>query len=182
MDCLRCGTAMDWETYEGVAIDRCPGCRAVWLDAEELVEILNAREMEFGPEQKAAFRRGEERLAEAAEDVSGDGTLACPKCDREMLKNRYPYALSIVIDRCERGCGLWLDAGELEFIQIAVEGTEDEVERYMETHGAASKERRDRERREQLAAVRAGREQYWKTQRDFILGLVSRLLPRKRSS
>lgn len=178
MDCLRCGTAMDWEAYEGVAIDRCPECRGVWLDREELADILGAREVEFGPERREALRVAEERHLRAPEAVADEEPLPCPKCRRTMEKNRYPYALSVVIDRCERGCGLWLDAGELDFVQIAVEGTEDEVEAYMNDHAQERGDRWDRERREQLAAARSGREQYWKTQREFLLGLIRRLLGR----
>ena len=41
----------------------------------------------------------------------------------------YDYSSGIILDRCPQGHGLWLDAGELEQVQIVREHSEEEFEK-----------------------------------------------------
>jgi hypothetical protein len=38
-DCLSCGTKMEKKIGDGIIIDKCPKCNAVWLDGGELEKI-----------------------------------------------------------------------------------------------------------------------------------------------
>jgi len=113
------------EDYEGVRVHRCPSCRGYWVPGAGLAEIAEIRERTFTAEEKAAFQR---LHAEAHALVNqADAEMSCPQCGQTMRQNRYPYATEVIIDRCSQGHGIWLDAGEIEHIQMAVERQQDEM-------------------------------------------------------
>ncbi len=89
-----------------VEIDYCTNCKGVWLDAGEL-------EMLLGDEGKAKLL-----IDSFSKDISSmEKTRLCPICDKKMEKiivgREHPMLL---IDRCSKGDGLWLDRGELNNI------------------------------------------------------------------
>ena len=175
MNCLRCDREMREEDYEEVPIDRCPGCQGIWLDRIELLPILDRREEQFGVAERAAFHRLEEAFHREEEkiDLRSDKFLHCPVCSERMSKTRYPYAMSIVIDRCKKH-GIWLDKGEIDLVQIAIEETEKDVEKFHEEHGPELAARREKWRAEMDAAREEGKAEFWQTQKDFLLGLITR--------
>jgi len=40
----------------------------------------------------------------------------------------YNYSSGIIVDRCKKGCGMWLDADELDKVQIHSELWQDKLE------------------------------------------------------
>jgi len=104
------------ESYEGYfKIDRCPTCRGVWLDKDELKKIQGLQINDY-----------REALAEPENNVARAFALAqsrqekpykCVKCDATLTKKEYAYNSQIQIDSCPNGCGMWLDAGELEALE-----------------------------------------------------------------
>ncbi len=48
MHCPKCGQALIVEKYGDVEVDVCGGCKGLWLDANELDQILAAKE-QTGP-------------------------------------------------------------------------------------------------------------------------------------
>lgn len=42
LHCPKCGTKLDEEMLEGVAVDLCPACRGVWLDDGELAKLAES--------------------------------------------------------------------------------------------------------------------------------------------
>lgn len=51
MHCPKCGQKLIVEQYGAVEVDVCGGCKGVWLDANELDQILAAKE-QTGPLRK----------------------------------------------------------------------------------------------------------------------------------
>jgi hypothetical protein len=51
MHCPKCGQSLAPEQYGAVEIDICAGCRGLWLDANELEQIL-ASKTQAGPLRK----------------------------------------------------------------------------------------------------------------------------------
>ena len=104
------------EAYEGYfKIDKCPSCRGVWLDANELEQI-----------QELTINDYRDELAQPENNVARAFTLArsrregdynCVKCQTKLVKKEYAYNSQIMIDSCPKGCGIWLDAGELEALE-----------------------------------------------------------------
>ena len=43
MKCPKCGSDLDEINYQGVMIDRCNGCKGIWLDSGELELLTEGR-------------------------------------------------------------------------------------------------------------------------------------------
>jgi Zn-finger nucleic acid-binding protein len=88
-----------------VEVDHCGQCGGVWLDAEEMDLLLEGSE-----------GREEIRRRATADADSGEDRRRCPICSRKMEKARITREgkeSRILIDRCEKRHGTWLDGGEL---------------------------------------------------------------------
>jgi len=110
--CPVCHVALEAETYEGFAIQRCPQCRGTLLDAARYQAIQSI------PEKTLA-----ELEAEAQAGFQGDNSqpIRCPRCRGAMDKRPLPVPGfdHLHFDLC-RGCALvWLDGGELALAQLA---------------------------------------------------------------
>ena len=98
-----------------VEIDHCVDCGGIWLDAGELELLID----EPGQAQVLleSFRRCEKHA---------EKPRRCPICDKKMLKvlaaNESP---DLLIDKCRRNDGLWLDRGELNGILVRAQLDED---------------------------------------------------------
>src|SRR5262245_11578486 len=118
MKCCRCDGDLATVAYEGVAIDRCPKCRGVWLDEQEMTKIVRVHEVTFAPElvrtTLAAAKPG-------VADVERRTVIRCPKCQAEMKAVNYAYSSGIVVNACAGGHGIWLDGDELERAQAFAE-------------------------------------------------------------
>jgi len=91
-----------------VEIDHCTKCGGVWLDAEEMDLLLD------GSEGREEIRRRAIR-----DDTSDEKKRRCPICSRKMEKariSREGKESRILIDRCEKHHGTWLDSGELDAV------------------------------------------------------------------
>lgn len=99
--CPVCRVGLVVFELEGVEIDRCTRCRGTWVDAGEL-EVLAAL---AGGDADALGRQLDTASAGARTD------RPCPRCRRRM---RRATVAGVEVDRCGRGHGTWLDAGETE--------------------------------------------------------------------
>ena len=110
MRCPSCNEPALALELNGVEIDRCPACAGIWLDEEEVAWLSDRSNatthtlttaLEKGPQGPKAKRR-------------------CPRCRRVM---RLDVLLSVELDRCPAGHGMWFDAGEVDvFLAAAHEG------------------------------------------------------------
>lgn len=88
-----------------VEVDHCGRCGGVWLDAEEMDLLLEGSE-----------GREEIRRKATVETASDEEKRRCPICSHKMEKARITREgreTRILIDRCEKRHGTWLDGGEL---------------------------------------------------------------------
>jgi len=132
MDCPVCKNAMITLELADVEIDSCTDCGGIWLDAGEMELLLgereNARQLldSFKPVLPGygTLRRDESkacpehrRRVEGIDAKSSERVRKCPICDKKMLKiivgSSEP---ALLIDKCRKGDGLWLDKGELQNI------------------------------------------------------------------
>jgi Zn-finger nucleic acid-binding protein len=91
-----------------VEVDHCTRCGGVWLDAQEMDLLLDGSE-----------GREEIRRRATVDDSSDEKKRRCPICSKKMEKariSREGKEDKILIDRCQRRHGSWLDGGELEDI------------------------------------------------------------------
>lgn len=123
MQCPTCNTTLRTVTYEGIQIETCTACTGEWLDRTELKHIVDAREERFSPEERQAVARAAKITGVDIEREDRD--LICPKCGGQTDAVNYGGDSGVVIDKCTGCGGIWLDGGELEKVQMLVEGWED---------------------------------------------------------
>ena len=123
MKCPNCGAMLRTVEYEGIHLETCRGCQGEWLDADELKHVVQAREVRFDEQERRAIAESTTIKGVKLDEVDRD--LACPKCGGETGALKYGGDTGIVIDRCTTCHGIWLDADELERIQMLVEGWDD---------------------------------------------------------
>lgn len=91
---------------EDVEIDHCIDCGGIWLDAGELELLLD------DSDQAEKLLKSFDIAQKCAEKPR-----KCPICLKKMQKitvGKSPPPL--LIDKCQKGDGLWFDAGELSDI------------------------------------------------------------------
>ncbi len=123
MKCPNCDNTLATITYEGIRIETCPGCQGEWLDDNELGHVTRAREERFDPQERRAVAEATKIKGVVLADVDRD--LVCPKCGGQTDPINYGGDTGLIIDRCTQCHGIWLDPGELEKIQMLIEGWED---------------------------------------------------------
>lgn len=126
LSCPRDQSPLVSQTYEAkIEVDACPSCRGVWLDKGELEAIQEARENDYSK----ALENLPDSVARSVNKVAQthSGAVGCPKCGAEMDVREYAYCSQVVIDACPEGCGMWLDAGELQALEMFFERSQAEA-------------------------------------------------------
>jgi Zn-finger nucleic acid-binding protein len=113
---MRCPVCTDMELvrtpYEGIGVNLCPACHGFLLSSTAMKGIERNPEM-----QQEVLESETQIMADSIQPV------VCPKCRITMQKKNAPHSLNFNIDVC-RSCNvIWLDAGELESIQLAYEAS-----------------------------------------------------------
>ena len=117
MICSVCENPMVVLELDQIEIDHCLHCGGIWLDAGELEILLDT------DEDRARLR---EILIE--EDSVKEKKYPCPICNKKMQKVYVGEERKILIDKCKRDHGLWLDKGELEeVIKLSSENKEGKI-------------------------------------------------------
>ena len=107
--CPKCKVRTTRADYEGASVRLCGECGGYWVTPVALKAIANRREIAFSEPVK-------ERFLQLAEKSNSTEQLACLSCGKFMVKENFKDWDDIVIDRCTKCGGIWLDAGELEKI------------------------------------------------------------------
>jgi Zn-finger nucleic acid-binding protein len=133
MICPNCQRTLRTVEYEGIQVETCDACAGEWLDAEELGKIVRIREVKFNEQQRRAIAESTSITGVPLEDVDRD--LNCPKCGATTDAVNYGGDTGIIIDRCTGCRGFWLDGGELEKVQMVVEGWDDALTDDLQQYG-----------------------------------------------
>ncbi len=113
--CPKCNGALKRVEYEGLSNFSCPAGHGEWVNRDDLGEIVRRRQVEIPREYFEEFEKNSEPKPIETELLESD--TKCPACGALCKKVNYAYSSGILIDHCPRGCGVWLDKGELEKIQ-----------------------------------------------------------------
>ncbi len=103
---LRCpidNAEMEKLTVEGVIVDRCTSCGALWFDVPELSQVLNI---------KGAAAQLDKPARGTTKAVSGT-ILLCPRDHTEMKVRTDPLQQHISMHRCPMCLGILLRGGDL---------------------------------------------------------------------
>jgi hypothetical protein len=112
MNCPRCRVELNKVQVTGIEIDLCKDCHGVWFDSDELERVFTVFGPELGQTQLAPSLEEKPKTL-AGDEREGQNELACPRCGAVLARRKYDSELSVLVDGCEKGCGLWLDSGEL---------------------------------------------------------------------
>ena len=105
MLCPVCKNPLVVLELDQIEIDHCFNCGGIWLDAGELELLLETEE------DRTRFKN---QLIEA--DSIKEIKYSCPICSKKMKKVFVGEERKILIDKCKKNHGLWLDKGELESV------------------------------------------------------------------
>jgi Zn-finger nucleic acid-binding protein len=118
MLCPRCETTLEAMEYEGTLVHACEGCGGEFVSGESLGEIVRTKRANLPDELREAL---DECTPLHGIDVDDVVACGCPVCECEMQLVNYGGDTGVMIDRCSRCDGVWLDSEELEKIQILQE-------------------------------------------------------------
>jgi len=122
MKCPVCSKEMVEQDF-GIKVDVCKnGCKGIWLDQGELVN-LDEKNEGLGEALKEALNYPR------ANDGSR-GQLICPKCNIPMQIHKYKRSKEVNVDECYNCGGFFLDSGELTEVRDTYM-SDQEVEAYM---------------------------------------------------
>jgi len=102
--CPVCDVVMIVLELDEVEVDYCRQCKGIWLDAGELELLLEMAHAQTGSLHQAITRGGRKPTSQKRR---------CPLCHKNMLQVEIEGPPRVVVDRCRRGHGLWLDDREL---------------------------------------------------------------------
>jgi Zn-finger nucleic acid-binding protein len=122
MKCPKCDYEMKPNQYKGVDYDQCKNCGGLWFDAleaEELVEIKGAAELDTGDPKEGA------RMNKKWE-------VKCPACNVPMLPVHDVEQPHIQLEACPACKGTFFDAGE--FKDFCEETFMDRIKDWVATH------------------------------------------------
>ena len=122
--CPVCHEPMVTFELEGIELDRCVACAGTWLDAGELETSI----------ARAGLAQERLDLALRAAGTSQRAQRRCPRCRRKLRRVTLcgDKNGTVEIDRCPRGHGLWLDAGELRtVVTLFTDGRAGAVARFL---------------------------------------------------
>ena len=117
--CPRCHVPLDAGEYEGVAVEICGRCGGRWLDPADLKAIIDTAPPPAGG---PAVRTGID-LTGVQEDAP------CPRCGTPLEPFNYAGDSGVILDKCHRCGGLWLDAGDLDRVLAAVAASDQDLGR-----------------------------------------------------
>jgi len=78
-----------------VTLDRCPKCKGIWFDEDELNKLFESASKDLS-------------ILPGAQKTDKQ----CPNCGRMLYEFQYPQTL-VKVDMCRKCDGVWLDPGEL---------------------------------------------------------------------
>jgi len=109
MRCPRCNDSMRTVTVGQVELDTCDSCEGVWFDREELRAVLD---MDKSSMYRSLISRAMDTSVDRIE-TPGRSEMKCPRCGSDLIRYNYQGYSGILLDGCDRQCGIWLDDGEL---------------------------------------------------------------------
>ena len=117
MNCPRCEVELKVINLAGVEIDICSACDGVWFDSDELDRVYNF----YGDSlEQTELAPAIARQSSFMNEKEGEKELKCARCSKPMLRKKFDDECAVLIDGCEQGCGMWLDAGELGTINTYI--------------------------------------------------------------
>jgi len=122
--CPRCRMPLMGETYEGMDVLHCTFCKGYLLKVGYVERIMARREVKFDANEIEWTRKWRDAQRGTLRENCIYPEIRCPACKDPMSKVFHSLVSRVIIDRCTNGnCrAIWCDGGELETLQMLVEG------------------------------------------------------------
>ena len=127
MNCPACKGNLIKDWFQGTDFERCLGCLGSWITAFALKKIA---ETPLANPDKALTEETLSHEFKGIPDKDLKRALTCPSCAIALHPRNYEYASGIIIDTCPQCRGIWLDAKELEKIEIYEQHNEDQEKKH----------------------------------------------------
>jgi Zn-finger nucleic acid-binding protein len=101
--CPGCATVLDAIELRAALVERCPACAGVWIDWFDGNLGSVARQLDDQPGRGGG----------------GQGTLACPRCQRSLVPELVPGPGAHVFWRCPECAGSFVPHASLEELAVA---------------------------------------------------------------
>ncbi|MCP4642198.1 MAG: rhomboid family intramembrane serine protease [bacterium] len=113
MDCPACHAELRRCLYHATVVDVCDKCHGLLLAANELKAFID-RWIDAHPDMPDAKPTVFRKIVHA--DSAADASRSCPRCRLTMAKFNYAYDSNVLLDRCGKCDGMWMDGGEIRRI------------------------------------------------------------------
>jgi Zn-finger nucleic acid-binding protein len=121
MKCPRCNSILTENEYDGVNVEVCPGCEGEWLFAGELEKIVEHHDEVFTAEEIATMEAVNKEVLTAEKDDKDE--LNCPACGNGRMEHfNYGDTSGIILHKCPKCEGIWMDKDQLKKIEEVVDG------------------------------------------------------------
>jgi Zn-finger nucleic acid-binding protein len=117
MQCPSCRQLLATQTVAGIELDACGACGGYWFDEGEVLRLV-AR-LKSAPEVPELDLK---TLLRKPEPAPFGNARTCPRCAAPMAAFNYCYDSNVILDRCERCRGVWMDGGELNRVLSYAKG------------------------------------------------------------
>lgn len=105
LTCPRCSQNLAVRKEGTVEVDACPDCKGKWLDYGEVEHLVDDKDVLTKVFQGQLVNQT-------------PSALSCPKCGTALKLLRGGLASPVlIVDKCPKCSGLWLDGGELALLQ-----------------------------------------------------------------
>lgn len=119
MHCPNCKTHLRVIEAADLELDQCPDCHGIWFDRHELRPFL-----EFALQYRDDIDDAEYDPKRLWYSVVGNDepVFSCPVCEAEMTKFNYAVDSNVILDRCPRCEGLWVERPEIPDLASFIKG------------------------------------------------------------
>src|ERR1017187_3816457 len=138
MKCPRCKSVLVKTEYDGVTIEVCPDCKGEWLFTGELQKIVEHHDEVFTPKEIASLSAVNKEIFTPEKDDHDE--LNCPACENVQMEHfNYGDTSGIILHKCTKCDGIWMDKGELNKIEELVDGWKADLNQDVAKYGSVLK-------------------------------------------
>ncbi len=111
MRCPGCKGLLRREKVQYVEFDICGDCRGIWADGEQFRALAAKVAADGQVESSIKLTFEPRKVILPCRDP--DKARICPQCHEPMREFNYAYNSNVLLDRCGKCEGIWLDPNEI---------------------------------------------------------------------
>jgi Zn-finger nucleic acid-binding protein len=135
MKCPRCNSVLQSVEYDGQTVEVCPDCKGEWLAAGELQTIAEHHDEVFTPAEIASLDAVNKEIFATEKDDHDE--LNCPACENVQMEHfNYGDTSGIILHKCTKCDGIWMDKDELIKIEELIDGWKADLNQDVAKYGA----------------------------------------------